>query len=49
MQLEPRLADLPAKDRQLVAEHENLKLLRPLTTPNEHDQLKQATEHDVYG
>ena len=27
---------------QLVPEHENLQLLRPLTTPNEHDQLKHV-------
>jgi hypothetical protein len=33
VELEPRLFDLPAKNRQLVPEHENLQLLRPLTTP----------------
>ena len=31
VRLEPRPADLPAQDRQLVPEHENLELLRPIT------------------
>lgn len=42
-----RLADLPAKDRQLVSEHENLQFLRPLTTAKKNDQLEQAAEHEV--
>ena len=35
MWLEAGLANLPAKNRQLVAEHENLQLLRPLMTAKE--------------
>ena len=38
---------LPAKDRQLVSEDEDLQLLRPLTTAEKHDQLKQAAEDEV--
>jgi len=45
--LEPRLADLPAKDGQLVPEHEDLKLLRWLTSAEKHDQLEQAAENEV--
>jgi hypothetical protein len=49
MQLEPRLADLPAQDRQFVPEHENLELLLAITAPEQHDQLQQATDEDVEG
>jgi hypothetical protein len=45
--LEPRLADLSAKDRQLVPEHEDLQLLRPLASAEKHDKLEQAAEDDV--
>ena len=47
MRLEPRLADLPAQDRQLVAEHENLELLRTIAAREQHDQLQQPTDDDV--
>jgi hypothetical protein len=47
MGLEPRLADLPAEDRQLVAEHENLEFLRPFLPTEEHDQLQQPAHDDV--
>jgi hypothetical protein len=46
-EVEPRLADLPAKNRQLVAEHENLQLLRPVTAPDEHHQLQQSAGENV--
>jgi hypothetical protein len=49
VRLEPRPADLPAKNRQLVPQHENLQLLRPLTTPEEHHQLQQAADDEVQG
>lgn len=49
VELEPRLFGLPTKNRQLVPEHKNLQLLRPLTTPNQHDQLQQAADDDVQG
>jgi hypothetical protein len=49
VKLEPRRADLPAKNRQLMPEHENLQLLRPVTTPEEHYQLEQAADDDVHG
>jgi hypothetical protein len=47
MELKSLLLALPAKNRQLVLEHENLEFLRPLTTPKEHDQLQQAADEDV--
>jgi hypothetical protein len=47
VRLESRPVDLPAKDRQLVAEHEDLQLLRSVAAPNEHDQLEQPAGHDV--
>jgi hypothetical protein len=46
---EPRLTDLPAKDRQLVPEHKNLQLLRTITAPDENDQLQQPADDDVQG
>ncbi len=45
--LEPRLADLPAEDRQLVAEHEDLELLRLIAARDEHDQVEQPADEDV--
>jgi hypothetical protein len=45
--LEPRLADLPAKDRQLVAEHEDLELLLTITAAEQNDQLEQPADEDV--
>jgi hypothetical protein len=47
--LEPRMANLPTKNRQLVAEDKNLQLLRALTAAEKHDQLKQAAEEEVDG
>jgi hypothetical protein len=47
--LEPRPVDLPAKDRKLVAEQENLELLRSIAASDEHDQLQQAADDDVQG
>jgi hypothetical protein len=49
VKLEPRLSDLPARNRQLVSENENLQLLRTLTTPEEHHELQQAAHDDVHG
>jgi hypothetical protein len=49
VKLEPRRSDLPAKNPHLVPEHENLQLLRPLTTPKERDQLQQPGDDDVQG
>jgi hypothetical protein len=40
VRLKPRLADLPAEDRQLMAEHENLELLLTIAAGEEHDQLQ---------
>jgi hypothetical protein len=37
VRLEPRPADLPAKNRQLVPEHEDLQRLRPITATEEHE------------
>ncbi len=45
----PRLADLPAKDRQLVAQHENLELLLTIAAGDEHDQLQQAADKNIQG
>jgi hypothetical protein len=47
VRLESRLTDLPTEDRQLVPEHENLELLRPVTPSEEHDQLQQPTDDGV--
>lgn len=49
VKLEPRLSDLPPKNRQLVPEYENLQLLRRLTTPEEYHELQQAAHDDVQG
>ncbi len=49
VRLEPRAPDLTAKNRQLVAEHENLQLLRSIASPDEHNQLQQATDDEVEG
>jgi hypothetical protein len=45
---ESRLVDLPAKDRQLVAEQGDLHPLGSVAAADEHDQLQQPTDHDVY-
>jgi hypothetical protein len=45
--LKPWLANLPAKNRQLMPEHENLQLLRLLTTAKKNDKLDQAAEDEV--
>jgi molybdenum-dependent DNA-binding transcriptional regulator ModE len=42
-------ADLTAKDRQLVAEYENLEFLRSILPAEQHDQLQQAADDDVQG
>jgi hypothetical protein len=47
--LESRLPGLPAKDRQLMAEHEDLQLLRSVAASDEHDQLQQAADDHVEG
>jgi hypothetical protein len=49
VRFEPRLAHLPAEDRQLVAEHENLELLPTIAAGEEHDQLQQPANEDVQG
>jgi hypothetical protein len=45
-ELGPR--DLPAQDRQLVSQHQDLQLLRALTASEQHDQLKQTADHDIH-
>lgn len=45
--LEARLLDPAAKNRQLVVQHEDLKLLRSIPTPEEHDELDQAADAEV--
>jgi hypothetical protein len=45
----PRLPDLPAKDRKLVPEHENLEILRPITAPKQNHELQQAANDDIQG
>jgi len=47
--LEPRPVDLAAKNRQLVAEHENLQLLGSVAAADKHNQLQQAADDDVDG
>jgi hypothetical protein len=49
VRLESRLAGLPAKDRQLMSEHEDFQLLRSVVSSDEHDQLQQAADDDVEG
>jgi hypothetical protein len=46
---QPRPRDLTAKDRQLMAEHENLELLGSVSAADEHDQLEQPADNDVEG
>lgn len=36
-----------AKDRKLVAKHQNLQLLSSVAAADEHDQLEQAQDNDV--
>jgi hypothetical protein len=45
--LEPWLANLPAQNRQLVAEHQDLELLPTVAAGDEHDQLQQPADDDV--
>jgi hypothetical protein len=45
--IEARAADLTAKSRELVAEHENLELLRSILAAEKHEQLEQAADDDV--
>ncbi len=47
--LEARPPDLAAKDRELVAGHEDLELLGSIAAAEEHDELEQATDDDVQG
>jgi len=47
VRLNPRPANLSAKDRQLVPEHENLQLLRTITSREQHDQLQQLSNDDI--
>jgi hypothetical protein len=44
VRLEARLADLPAENRHLVPDEENLQLLRPLSAAKKNDKLEQAAE-----
>jgi hypothetical protein len=47
--LEPRLADLPAKNRELVPEHENLELLlRSIAARERHHQLEERAHTRMY-
>jgi hypothetical protein len=48
VRLEPR-PDLAPRNRQLVAEHENLQLLRSVAAADEHDELQQTADDDVEG
>jgi hypothetical protein len=47
VRLELRPADLPAKNRQLMPEHESLELLRSVTPSEEHHQLEQPAGEDI--
>jgi hypothetical protein len=47
--LEARAVDLAAKNRQLVAEYENLELLRLIAAADEHDEFQQTADDDVQG
>jgi hypothetical protein len=47
VQLEPGPVGLAAKDRELVAKHENLQLLRAVAPTDQDDQLQQAADDDV--
>jgi hypothetical protein len=47
VRLETRAADLEAKDRQLLPEHENLELPRLIAAADEHDELQQTADDDV--
>jgi hypothetical protein len=49
VRLEARAADLAAKDRQLVAKHQNLQLLVSIPAAEEHNELEQTTDNDVQG
>ena len=49
VRLKPRLADLTAKNRQLVPDNENLELLHRVTATKEHDQLQQPAHDDLQG
>jgi hypothetical protein len=47
VRLESRPTCLPTKNGELMAEHENLQLLRPIASSDEHDQLQQAANDDI--
>ena len=47
VRLELRPADLPATNRQLMPEHENLELLRSVTPSEVHHQLEQPAGEDI--
>jgi hypothetical protein len=47
VRLEARPTGLSAKNRQLVPEYEDLELLLPVTSSEEHDQLEQPSNDDV--
>jgi hypothetical protein len=49
VRLEARPTHVPAKDRKLVAEHENLELLRSIAASDEHDELQQAAHDEIQG
>jgi len=44
---EPRSLRLPAQDRQLMPEHQDLELLRALRPAQQHDQLNQTTKRQI--
>ena len=44
---EPRSPRLPAQDRQLVSEQEDLEFLRALRSAQQHDQLNQTAERQI--
>jgi hypothetical protein len=47
VRFEARAPDLAAKDRQFVPEQENLQLLRPIASGEEHHQLEQPAHDNV--
>src|SRR6185437_6488266 len=47
--LKPRPLDLAAKDRELVAEHENLQILLAVSATDQDDQLEQTADNEVEG
>jgi hypothetical protein len=44
---QPRKPRLPAQNRQLMPEHQDLEFLRTLRSAQQHDQLNQAAESQI--